>query len=146
MKRYLLLLLVIFILTGCSSNEQVMHCKRTASVKDLKMDYDYKITYIDDEVISLEINEVIEGKESTLESLKAATQKRYDKLKDLNYFDASVEIENGKLINESKIDYSKIDKDRLIEIDSAYKNYYKEDKAYLENFKQEYYKLGLTCE
>lgn len=149
MRKSLLLLAVgVLLLTGCSSSsEKVMHCTRTTDQSGMKMNFDYKVTYKDDEVISLEANESIEADdEATLETLKESVQAQYDNYNELEHYDASVEVKDGKLISKLEVNYSKIDKDKLFEKDSANKQYFKDGKASLEAFKQVYSQLGLTCE
>ncbi len=146
MKKCLLVLVGVLLLTGCGAKEQVMNCTRSLDQNGAKMNFDYKVTYKGNEVISLEALETVEADETYLNTLKETASNLYETYNDLEYYDGSIEVKDGKLTSTLKVNYSKIDQDKLFEKDSANKAYFKDGKASLDAFKQVYAQMGFTCE
>ena len=111
------------------------------------------IDYIDDAVDRLdEVVENLTTKETmqlnddeSLEKYKTYFELLYSKYYELNYYDNKVVLENKKLISTTNINYKKIDKDKLISIDSNNKNLFTNDNVRLTTLKKIYENNGAKC-
>ena len=152
MKKILNIVLVCFMivfLAGCDNNsEKTMTCTRKVTVTDdVKMDLLYKATYKNDVVSRIEtVEKIISSDDSVLESYKNQLDSVYSPYAKVEYYDTSVEIDGDTLISNTKIDYSKIDIDELIEIDSANSSLIDKDgKVKIDTVRNIYEKVGATC-
>ena len=70
----------------------------------------------------------------------------YSPYKDVEHYEYNVDISGNTLTSTTKIDYSKIDTDQLIEIDSANGTLIKDGKINIEDIRSAYESVGATCE
>lgn len=145
-----LLLVIIGILTGCHQEEErnVLTCsKKETDTDGVKMELSYKITYKGDYVEMIEAEEkVISDDDSILESYKTSIESAYSPYKDVEYYNYSVEVLDNTLTSKTEVDYSKIDTDKLIEIDSNNASLITNGKIKLDDIKTIYELIGATCE
>ncbi len=150
MKKILLpiFLIATCLFTGCGAKEEkTMTCTRTLNQSGIKMDFNYKVNYKGDYVTTISIIEkVISDDEELLETYKEQVEAIYEPYDGIKYYDYSVEIEDDTLISKLDIDYSKIDTDKIIEIDSANKQMIKDGKVKLSDVESVYTQVGLSCE
>lgn len=126
-KSFLLVILLIMTLlvTGCDSgsdNEtKTLTCTRNVTVAEgVRMELVYNATYTGDYVDVVETEEkVISDSEEVLEIYQTSIETMYSPYKDLEHYYYNVTISGDTLTSTTKIDYSKIDTDKMIEIDSA---------------------------
>ena len=150
-KKFLLAILLVMTLlvTGCGSKEEskILTCTRNATVTaGVKMELVYKATYKGDYVEMIETEEkVISDTESVLETYKASIEAMYSPYKGVEHYNYSVDVSGDTLTSKTKIDYSKIDTDKLIEIDSANATLIKDGKIKVDDVRLMYEKVGATC-
>lgn len=151
-KRVLfsLVLTVLLTITGCNANseqEKVLTCTRTATISDgIKMDLNYKATYKGEYVQLVETTEkIITDNTAYLEAYKSSVENLYSPYKKIEHYNYNVEIKDNTLISTTKIDYSKIDTNKLIEIDSANESLIKDGKIKIDDIKSLYESMGATC-
>ncbi len=149
-KKYLFLavtMLVVFLVTGCSSSEEkTMTCTRTMNQSGMKTNLNYKVTYSGDYVNRVQSEESIETSDTTtLNTYKEQIEKIYTPYKDIKYYTYNVTIDGNKLVSTVDINYAKIDTKKLIEIDSANSQLINDGKVKLSSVKSLYEQLGATC-
>lgn len=153
MKKILLIsvmFITVLLVSGCSKEEttKVMSCKRNVTLsEEISMDFNYKITYKDKYVELLESTEnIICDNNEYLEAYKTALEDNYKVYNDIKYYDNSVSIKDNILTSTIKINYAKIDTNKLIEIDSANGTLIKDGKVNIDDLKSAYEEIGATCE
>lgn len=150
MKKGLAIFLTlgVFCLTGCGSKEEkVMSCKRTADQSGIKMDLSYKVTYKGNDVVNVESTEKVTSQDSAvLEAYKEQVEKLYSSYADVEHYKYNVSIDGDTLTSKTDIDYSKIDTDKMLKIDSANGALIKDGKININDIKSYYEALGVTCE
>ena len=142
-KRIILvcLLVVTLGLTGCGTDEvKELNCSRTATIAEgVDVDFSYKVTYKGDYVELVETEEkVISDDTDVLETYKTSIESIYSPYKDVEHYEYNVDISGNTLTSTTKIDYSKIDTDQLIEIDSANGTLIKDGKINIEDIRSAY--------
>lgn len=175
-KKFLLvaLLIMTLVLTGCSSDKdksetnnnketnttndsikdatteesKVLNCTRSVTISEgVRMELSYKATYKGDYVELIETEEKIISDDTTvLETYKNSVESIYSPYKDVEYYNYNVEINGDTLTSTTNINYSKIDTDKLIEIDSANATLIKNGKVKISDVKLMYQTVGATCE
>lgn len=140
-------MLVVFLVTGCSSSEEkTMTCTRTINQSGMKTNLNYKVTYSGDYVNRVQSEESIETSDTTtLNTYKEQIEKIYTPYKDIKYYTYNVTIDGNKLVSTVDINYAKIDTKKLIEIDSANSQLINDGKVKLSSVKSLYEQLGATC-
>ncbi|MBP3920271.1 MAG: DUF1307 domain-containing protein [Bacilli bacterium] len=157
MKKLFIVLTVVgaLCLTGCGadekkangSNEKVMTCKRTANQTGVSMDLSYNVSYKNNVVTKVEsIEKITSENDDVLETYKDQIEKTYAPYKNIEYYDYNVTIDGNTLTSKADIDYSKIDTDKMIEIDSANGQIIKNGKINIDTLKSLYESIGATCE
>ena len=149
LKYLVVLLLGIVVITGCESNdkEKTMVCTRTINQDSISMDLKYTVTYKGEYVQQIESVEKVKTSDpTTLTTFKDTIEATYKPYLDIKYYDFNVTVEDDTLTSTVKIDYSKIDTKKLVEIDSANSQLFTDDgKAKLETIKATYKASGDTC-
>ena len=83
---------------------------------------------------------------SVLDTYKASVEKTYEPYKDLEHYNYNVEIQDKTLVSTVEIDYSQIDTEKMISIDSANGSLIKNGKIKISDLKSVYEAAGITCE
>ena len=150
MKKIILLVMCtsILLLTGCGNDkEKVMKCSRTLDQSGIKMDLSYKVSYKGKYVTKVNSTEkIISDDSETLKAYKEQLEKTTSSLKDIKHYEHNVKIDGDTLTSTIDIDYTKIDTDKLIKLDSSMKQLIKNGKVSVEDIKSVYSQLGVTCE
>lgn len=151
-KKFLLvtLLVMTLLVTGCNSKSEetkVLTCSRTATVTEgVRMDLSYKVTYKGDYVEVIEtLEKIISDDETILETYKTSVESMYSPYKGVEHYDYEVTVDGDTLTSKTKIDYSKIDTDKMIEIDSANATLIKDGKILVDDVQTMYETVGATC-
>lgn len=155
-KRYLFLAIVmvgVFLITGCSSkskdianNGNVMTCTRSVNKNGMKTSLNYKVYYEGDDVTRIKSEESIQMENNqSLKGYKEQIEKVYEPYKNVKFYNYNVAIRGNKLISKVDINYSKIDTNKLIEIDKANSQIITDGKIKVSSVKSLYEKLGATC-
>lgn len=139
--------LSVLLLTGCGAGtEKTMTCKRTLNQNGMKFDLQYTVTYKGSTVSHVKSVEKIESDTEDLEAYKTAVEQTYAPYNDIEHYDTEVKIEGNVLTSTANIDYSKIDANKMIEVDSANKQLFKDGKVNIDDMKSIYEAAGATCE
>lgn len=139
-------ILLLVLVTGCSNSEKTLVCTRTANQGNAKMDLTYKASYSGKYVSKVTTTEKIQSSSAELlETYKTSVESLYSPYKDIEHYKYNVTIKDDTLISTTDIDYSKIDTDKLIEVDSANKQLIKDGKVNVEDLQQAYESLGAEC-
>lgn len=144
-KELIVACLSLLLLTGCGS-EKTMKCTRTLNQSGLKFDLSYEVTYKGNVVSKVHSVEKITSETEDLELYKEQVEKTYAPYTDIEYYDTNVTIDGDVLTSTADIDYSKIDVDKMIEVDSANQNLFKDGKVHLDDITSIYEAAGATCE
>lgn len=157
---FVALLFILFMVVGCTSNTEKeqeisnkekskeLICTRKATVSEgVSMDLYYKVTYKGKYVELIETQEkIISDDKSILEIYKNTIESTYSPYKDVEYYDYDVKINGNTLTSTTKINYLKIDTDKMIDIDSANATMIKNGKVLVEDIKNLYSSIGAICE
>lgn len=155
-KRYLFLAIAmvgVFLITGCSSkskdivnNGNVMTCTRSVNKNGMKTSLNYKVYYEGDDVTRIKSEESIQMENNqSLKGYKEQIEKVYEPYKNVKFYNYNIAIRGNKLISKVDINYSKIDTNKLIEIDKANSQIITDGKIKVSSVKSLYEKLGATC-
>lgn len=151
MKKSLILLPVgILLLTGCGEKKGTIHCTLTTTdnVNGYTVNADYNIHYKGDYVEYVENTETVTSdNETTLATFESQFNVLYNGMNE-NYggYTYSIKKDTGKLTSTVKIDYAKMDLDKLVKDQPTMKNYVKNKKMSKEGIENTYKALGATCE
>ncbi len=154
MKKTIILglLLCTLFVTGCGCGKKEkneMHKCTHSAVND---NYDYDVEYnfesnSDDKLLKYTRKEIYSHADKTfLENMQKYKQEFFTELNKLDGFKYSDSISDDELTTEITIDFAKIDKSKLLEIDSFYLNFYDSDDEFNVNYAVDYY-IGeeMTC-
>lgn len=148
-KVVVLVGLALLFATGCGS-EKTMTCTRTMNQNGLQADLRYEVDYKGDTVIKVKSTEkmTIEGDDAadTLDTYKTTVENTYAPYKDVEHYNYNVTVDGNTLTSTVEIDYSKIDTNKMIEIDSANSQLIKDGKIKIDDLKSAYESAGITCE
>lgn len=149
MKKFLLVVMgiCIFLITGCGTEEdKIMKCSHTINQSNIRMDLSYNITYNGDYVIKVKSKEkIVSNDVTTLNTYKEQLENTTASFKDIKHYNHTITIDGNTLISSINIDYSKVDTDKLIEIDSSMKQIIKDGKILVSDIESLYGQLGITC-
>lgn len=148
-KYLLLVLLMIFLITGCQSEEtsKTMVCSRTINQDAISMDLKYTVTYKGKYVEKVESIEKITTDDTTvLDTYKQAVETTYQPYSKIDNYSYDVKVERNTLISTVTADYTKIDYKKMLEVDTANQQIFTDDgKVKLETIESFYTKLGTNC-
>lgn len=137
---------LLVLVTGCSTTEKTLVCTRTTNQNNVKMDLNYTIEYSGKYVNKVKTTEKVESSsKELLETYKSSIESLYSPYKDIEHYNYNVTIKDDTLTSTTDIDYSKIDTDKLINVDSANKQLIKDGKVAVEDLKKTYESLGAEC-
>lgn len=145
-KRLIIAITTLLFLTGCSNESGTVTCSRTLNQNGVKMDLHYEIEYTGkyaDKLTSTE--KIISSSSETLEIYKTSIEKTYELYKDIENYETSVSIDGDTLTSTVKADYTKIDLDKLVAIDSANEQLIENGKIKLDNILTIYEGMGIIC-
>ncbi len=155
MKKIIIILnflvLALFISgCGCSKKEEEIkshQCSHQATNNDYSYDVKYNFESNSDKLIKYtRIEKYSSDNVSVLENMKTYKQKYFEKFKEIDGFEYSDNISNNELNVELIIDFSKIDKEKLLEIEPFYLNFCDSDDNFNINYTVDYYiGEGMTC-
>ena len=154
MKKIIILGVALLILvTGCgqgntTTKEEKMICTRTANLNGVEMDLRYEVTYEGENVNRVQTTEkVTTDSEDTLQQYKQQVENIYSNFDNIEHYNYKVEINGNTLTSTTDIDYTKIDIDELLAIDSSIQQLLNDnDKIDLDSITQVYESAGATCE
>ena len=150
MKKIIILGVALLILvTGCGTKqEKKMICTRTSNMNGVKIDLRYEVTYQGNNVNKVESTEKVESdSKETLNTYKEAVENLYSNFDNIENYKYNVIIEGYTLTSTVNIDYTKIDINELLEIDSSVQQLLNDNKKVdLDKITQVYESAGAVCE
>lgn len=154
-KFYVFILLFLVVITGCNkdsknfdNNEVIktMTCSLSMVQDDVDYDFKYLITYKEGYVLSLHSEEIIKTSiKEKISSFIEVIHENYDLYKNVEYYNTNLIIENNKLISIIDIDYTKINIDKLIDIDPLNETLFSSGKIKINDIRKTYETLGAVC-
>jgi len=150
LKKGLIVLAVMLLVlvTGCtSSKEEKMVCTRTSTMNGIKLDLNYQVYYQKDVVNKVQTTEKITStSKETLAIYKKAVEDLYSNFNGIKHYNYDIAIEGDTLTSKTDINYSKINIDDLLKIDSSIEQLLnKDNKISLEKIKEVYESTGAIC-
>lgn len=148
MKKIIFILATTFLLTGCNQEEKIMTCKRTNENEEATMNFMYQTKHKAGYVTHVHSEEVIEVKENTelLETYKTEMETMYSIYSELEYYTYEIKVEENKVICITDIDYTKIDTNKMIQINPLYEKLIRNGKISIIEMKNSYENSDMTCE
>lgn len=151
--KSLLVFLFIFIICGCSNkkSERIVKC----TLEQNNVAYEYKLSseyniYTDGNIVNkVETTEIAtSSKQEILDSLENYNNTLYTNMNNAyGGYEFKITNENGTLTAVTKIDYTKLDNEKLAKDQPTMKNYMNSDyRLTLDGIKALYKSLGATCE
>lgn len=171
-KLLIILFALMLVITGCSTKEEdttkiedktstktedkidsnetkILTCTATKTDEVSTIEAVYKVVYRGEYVDLIETEEkVTSDNEQVLNYYKETTEGVYLPFKDLEHYDYNVVLKDNQVISTTKIDYSKIDTNKMIEINSAMKTIIKDGKVKVSDVRSLYEsaQIGAVCE
>lgn len=150
MKKGLIVLVVMLLVlvTGCtSSKEEKMVCARTSTMNGIKLNLKYQVYYQKDVVNKVQTTEKITStSKETLATYKKAVEDLYSNFNGIKHYNYDIAIEGDTLTSKTDINYSKININDLLKIDSSIEQLLnKDNKISLEKIKEVYESTGAIC-
>ena len=143
-----LLVIMLVVVTGCGkAKTKTMTCTMKSTITSgTTMESVYKITYTGKYVDLVESTEKVKSNSNlVLETYKKTIDDMYSPYKDIKYYDYDITIDGDTLTSVAKINYAKIDTDKMIKVNSANKQLIKDGKIAVETIKEVYEQLGAEC-
>ena len=151
MKKYLLLLIVFFVI-GCGKNDTLKTATCTLSSNDVVNGYkttaNYEINYKNDVVESVKTVETVESENSDLlKTMEDYLNTTYSTMNN-NYggYTFNVINKDNKVVSTTTIDYNKMNIEKFVSENTVLKPYVKNNKLTLEGIKTLYTSVGAICE
>ena len=119
-----------------------MVCESSSAPGELNATYTYIADFSFWKVSNLKMIEVVNGPtETDLIRYRQSLEEELEKYKELEYYDSEIVVENKILTNTIDIDYKRIDKKKLKELESGFSN----KMIRVRNLKKIYTKNGAVC-
>ncbi len=165
MKKKLIILGIasIALLTGCGQQnenkyttgventeptEKQMVCTRTTNMNGVEMDLRYEVYYEGENVNRVQTTEKVKSdSQEVLNQFKDQVETLYSNFDDIENYNYNVTIEGNLLTSTTDINYTKINMDELLAVDSSIEQLLNDnDKIDLDTIIQVYEAAGATCE
>ena len=150
MKRVIALFVCCFICfcTGCKSGKiNTISCSRVVDQAGIKFDLSYKIVYKNNYVTAIHsIEKIVSDDSFVLQSYMDEVNGIYEPYKDLKYYEYEVNIDGNTLISKTDIDYTKVDTNKMLEIDPNNAGLIYNGKINIDTMRLYYESIGISCE
>ena len=158
MKKVILTIcigIISIVLVGCDNNNKEViskekiheHCTRNGIVENGSALLSYEIYYTGDVLNLLEaIEEVSSSNSDLLDQYENAYKEIHKHYEGLNYYVTSVVRKDDRVTSTIRIDYDKIDINKLIEIEGEEDNIFEEKIPKASKWKELAKKVGTKCE
>ena len=160
-KWFIILILSIIIVTGCEKEEQKVvvnqrkidvsklvheHCTRSGVVEDGEANLEYDIYYTGEVLNLLVSKEAVTSTNSEIVSkYENAYQSIHNHYKGIDHYETSIEKKENTVTSIIKIDYDKIDIDKLIELEGEEDNIFENKVPKVSKWKDLAKKMGAKC-
>lgn len=131
-----------------SEGTKTMTCKRAGTITTgVTADLTYEVTYTDLYVDKIHtVEKLMSENVAYLNLYKQKVEEGYSSYKDLEYYNYDITIKDGVLTSVVDIDYSKIDTNKMIEIDPNNATLIKDGKIKVSDMKILYHSTGAVCD
>lgn len=151
MKKFFIFLPILLLsLVGCGEKSGTLVCTLSSNdvINGYKLDSNYKINYFGKTVKSVEtIETVVSDSSETIDYFETTLNNTYKKMNDsYGGYVYNVTKEDGKVVSNVTIDYSKVNIEQLVDDQPLLKSYVDDNKLLLEGLKSMYESMGATCE
>lgn len=143
---------LILLVSGCGNDKEVMKtCTLTSNnvAQNYKMENEYKIYGKGKVVTKVVTTETItSSNQEILDYLEETVKETYD-VNNATYggYTNKMTNENGKLVSETTVDYSKMDVEKFVKDNSVMKNYVNsKNELLMDGIVAVYEAMGATCE
>ncbi len=164
-KKFLIILVLVFglFLTGCGEQNTLkeettnqeetqdevekMSCVMQRTVSEgLSIESTYNVEH-DGKYVNLveTVEKITSSDKEILETYKAQVEQIYEPFKNLKYYDYDVNISGDTLTSIVRINYAKIDTDKMLEIDSSLEQLIKNGRIAVQDIKELYEQIGAVC-
>ena len=147
-KVFIVLGVLLLLVTGCGKEDAgKMVCTRTTNMNNVEMDLRYEVYYEGNNVNKVQSTEkVISEDAETLQTYQEQVKNIYSSFDNVDHYNYDVSIEGDTLTSTTDIDYTKIDMDQLLKIDSSIDQLLNDNgKIDLDKITQVYEQTGATC-
>lgn len=163
----LIFIIVLVFITGCDSNknddstddskkvssadelssdEGLLHCTRDATVEGGSGTFNYYISYKGEDLTFLESSESVKSDDQSILDTYEESYRNIDiYYEGIKYYDTKIERTKDSVTYNIKIDYTKVDIKKLIEVEGEEDNIFENNKAKLSKYFELVKKLGVTC-
>lgn len=147
MKKIIIPLLLLILLTGCAKEDGTLICSNTVKpIEGTTIQAKYIITYKNNYVTNLKtIEKVTVGTKDDLELYQEKIEELYKEYKNLDYYKHNINIKNKTLTSTTNINYKKIDTDKLIEIEPGNKQLIENGKITIDKIEDLYKSNDCIC-
>lgn len=150
MKKFIFILPILaFCLTGCGDKEGIIECELSSNdvVNGYALNSTYKINYTGDFVTSVETEEIVSSEnDELLNNFEITLNDTYNKTNTAySGYTYNVVKENGKVVSNVTIDYSKMNIEQFVKDQPSLKTYVKDNKLLAEGIQALYESMGATC-
>ena len=164
-KKFLIILVLVFglFLTGCGEQNNLkeettnqeenqdevekMSCVLQTTVSEgLSIESTYNVEH-DGKYVSLveTVEKITSSNEEYLDAYKTQIEELYEPFKDVKYYDYDVNISGDTLTSTVRINYAKIDTEKMLEIDSSLEELIKNGRIAVQDIKKLYEQIGAVC-
>ncbi len=162
-KKYLFILILLLILTGCSkrietgteidsktdtsNSKGTLVCSREATAQNnAKVELNYEVDYKKGYVTKLHSTEkVITDDQDVLDTYEEAYRNIFKIYKDLKYYDNNVSRTKKDVTSDTVIQYDKVDMDKLLKLENTDDTVIKNGKVALSDWLEFAEKFGTKC-
>ena len=133
--------------SGNGTENKVTMCYSKQNEEEFNLTGTYKVTSKEGIVLLVESEEKVSFHDSDYRDLfKKTMEEMYADYNDLKYYDISIQVDGNNLISTTTIDYSRMDMDKMLEINPAMSSIIKNGKIKLDDLKLVYSMSGVSCE
>ncbi len=146
--KYIFVILVSLLLTtACNPTTGTLTCTMSSYPTDgITLRSTYTAEYKNNIVTNLKTEEqVIAEDKDNLETYQEKIEELYQGYQGLDYYENKTSIKGNTLTSTTNINYSKVDTDKLIEIDDGNANMIKDGKVNIDDLQQMYKDNGCNC-
>lgn len=146
-KLILIVILVLFVCTGCSPETGMMTCTmKMYPVDGLTIQSTYVADYKNNIVTKLKTEEKITAEnKDDLKTYQEKIDELYSGYQGIKYYNNATKLKGNTLTSTTTIQYNKVDTDKLIEADSGNASLIKNGKVRIDDLERLYKQNGCNC-
>lgn len=144
----IVVLLIIIVIVGYNIKiySGTLVCTNTYNEDNISFKTTYQVVYKERYATKLVSVETITTQEtSLLNDYKTNLEMMYLRFNEIPYYNNTISIKGETLTSKTTIDYSKIDLNKLIKVDSSFNEVIKNNKISISKLKKQYISTGAYC-